>query len=268
MDLGDLPALWAQVEALHDEVVNLPPPLLMRALTLRAFDEAKPAGVRAYMAVHRHLGVAMDNHYALRHLLEHYAATLSAPWSLLRPTLEAAFRALWIIDPELSGERRLRGFQSEVCDAAEGDKHLREFERVAELRSQVLDSLRRRAEGPDQVCKNEARQLGVKWPVVTTRVNLVRDLPRLRPVIAEEGDLLGPWLISQWRLMSGFEHGLAWAMMRGSDSEPRLKIPGGQEMVLTINDEAFGNASKAAMFLLRHALWRLRYLHITGPALS
>lgn len=58
------------------------------------------------------------------------------------------------------------------------------------------------------------------------------------------------FIVSCWRLLSGFEHGLGWAMLSGSDREVTAHIEGGAEMHLVISDESFVTAAKSTYFLL------------------
>jgi hypothetical protein len=119
IDWQNLPVYWQQVaelvarlEALWDR------PRDPTALTARAFDEAQTAGTRTYIEAQRCLGVAIDNHEALLALLQADGATVWAPWSLIRPTVESSFLALWLLDPVSGLERRRRGLRLEVQDAA------------------------------------------------------------------------------------------------------------------------------------------------------
>lgn len=119
MDLGELPARWQTLEALYrlarDELQARDPDILHA----RMIDEGQTAGRRAYMGAQRCLSVAWDNHDALISLLRHHGATQFAPWNLLRPTFEASFYALWLLDPEDSIERRRRGLMFEWLDELE-----------------------------------------------------------------------------------------------------------------------------------------------------
>lgn len=82
-------------------------------------DERQTAGRRVYMGAQRCLSSAWDNHDALLALLRHHGATQFAPWNLLRPTFEASFYALWLLDPDDSLERRRRGLRFEWLDELE-----------------------------------------------------------------------------------------------------------------------------------------------------
>jgi hypothetical protein len=59
----------------------------------------------------------------------------------------------------------------------------------------------------------------------------------------------GPFLEGTWRLLSGYEHGLGWALLSGSDRKAQADIPGGLTMELVINDDQFVTAAKSTYFL-------------------
>jgi hypothetical protein len=72
---------------------------------------------------------------------------------------------------------------------------------------------------------------------------------------------MGVFLEGTWRLLSGYEHGLGWAPMRGSDGTVRATVPGGADMMLVINDDEFVNAAKSTYFLLIAACRLLQQRH-------
>ncbi len=96
---------------------------------------------------------------------------------------------------------------------------------------------------------------------MSQKVNVVDELPRLSWIAAEE-PLVQATMVAQWRMLSGFEHGLGWAMLRGSDATEEVAIPGGAQMRLTINDDAFSVAAQCVVWLMRSALARLERLHM------
>lgn len=260
MDLGDLPAYWQRVDQLFKSVDLLPANHHSPALTARKFDEAQPAGPRTYMAVQRYLSVAEDNHRALISLLTHYGAGPNAPWSLLRPMFECAFIACWILDPEEGRERRRRGLRVEARDHIEQRNHMRSYEHLPEVRELVAELLDRGKTNVESVYRREADQLGIKWDRATQRVNVVQELPKLA-MFKHDDPVIPATMVATWRMLSGYEHGLGYAMMAGSDLSGRTEVPGGFQVVLTVNDNAFVTASKATLMLLAAALTRLERLH-------
>lgn len=260
MNLGDLPDAWKQLDSHLARVQRLPEISRMRALTARRFDEAQPAGIRTYMAVQRYLSVAEDNHRALISLLRHHGAGPNAPWSLLRPMFECAFFACWILDPSDGRDRRRRGLRVEVRDHLEQRNHLRSFEHLVETREVVREALERRKTNIESVYRHEAGQLAVSWDRILQKVNVVDELPKLS-LFAHDDPAIPAIMVATWRMLSGYEHGLGYAMMTGSDLGAQKEIPGGLEIELTVNDEAFTTASKATLMLFFNALMRLERLH-------
>lgn len=164
LNLERLSEYWQKLDALHKRVVGLPTSHKMtNAITARRIDEAQPAGNRVYIETDRLLSVAMDNHQSLMALLEKHGASLWAPWSLRRTSFECGLLATWIMDPNDSRERRLRGPQCELRDVLEQHKHLRSFENVPELRGAVLETIKTRREKTEPTYRAEALALGTTY---------------------------------------------------------------------------------------------------------
>jgi hypothetical protein len=247
MDLENLPSYWQTIEQEFSalEALVWPKPVVLSA---RAFDEAQPAGHRAYMEVVRYLGVARDNHEALQALLEHHGATLWAPWSLLRPTFEASFRACWILDPEDGRERRARGLRCEILDAYEQRRHRSAFKVFPQVRQLIEDAESSHDAGSIATYKSEAAALGRKFDRLNQKINIVDELKKLQ--VVQTDPQFAPHLEATWRLLSGYEHGFSWAMLAGSDRSDQTRIPGGAEAHFVINDQAFVTAAKSTYLLL------------------
>ncbi|MFY1692961.1 hypothetical protein [Plantactinospora sp. WMMB782] len=260
MDLGNLPEYWGMLASEFQTLESLPALAEARLLSDRAFDESQVAGPRTYMAVERYLGVARDNHEALLALLEHRGATVWAPWSLLRPIFEASFFATWIIDPSSGRERRLRGLRSEVQDFYQRRKHRAVFKRLPQTRRHVEDAERKEEQGQLAVYRSEAAALGESFDRVHQRINVAEELLKLNFVRGK--DDFAVFLEGTWRLLSGFEHGLAWALLRGADRGAETEIPGGKGVVLSINDNEFVNAAKVTYALLATACRLLKSRHL------
>jgi len=209
-----------------------PPWKTNRVLSARAFDEARPAGRRTYMEVTRYLGVARDNHEALLAVLEHHGATLWAPWSLLRPTFETALLAAWILDPEDGRERRARGLRCEIwtlsssADIAPPSRRSQTYVHSSRRVSRDPTLGPRRRTGrkpPPPASPRSSRRRGANSPATST---------------ASDGPLSAV-----------------------SDKTIAAHIPGGADMLLVINDEAFVTAAKTTYFLLIAACQALRRRH-------
>jgi hypothetical protein len=260
LNLGDLPEYWALLDHEFRTLDNLPSLAEARLLSARAFDESRTAGHRTYIEAKRYLSVANDNHEALLSLLKHRGATLWAPWSLLRPIFEASFFASWILDPDSGRDRRLRGLRCEVLDCFQQRAHRAAFKKLPEMRQLIEDAERQLDQGSLAVYRAEAAALGEPFDRVHQKINIVVELPKLSFAKAQ-GDLVA-FLEGTWRLLSGFEHGLGWAMLRGADRGAGTEIPGGMGMFLSIKDEEFVLAAKTTYALLVNAcrLFKTRHL--------
>jgi hypothetical protein len=260
MDLGDLPQHWKALAVAFDELQRLPSLEGARLLSARAFDHSQAAGPRTYMAVTRYLNVVRDNHEALLALLQHRGATLWAPWSLLRPSFESSFFAAWILDPEAGRERRVRGLRCEVLDFYEQRKHRAAFKALPEMADLIEQAERREDQSSLRTYKSEAAELREPFDRVHQKVNVTAELPKLSFVRGQAD--VAAFLEGTWRLLSGFEHGLGWALMRGTDRGAQAEIPGGMSVHLELNDEAFVTAAKSTYFLLMSACRLLKRRHL------
>lgn len=257
LDLGDLQRRWYDLEKLYARVRGFKPD--PRALTARAFDEAQPAGRRTYIAADRYLGVAMENHHALKSLLAHFGATPYAPWSLLRPSFEAAFWVCWMLDPDDGLERRRRGLRVEMMDDKQQLAHIREFLIVPEVSATAQSMLDDRGASSASY-RADAEALKLPWDVANRKITVTDELPKLS-WLKYEPPIVRATMVAQWRMLSGYEHGLGWALLRGSHVVERAKIEGGYEVQLTIDDDAFTTAAQCVMWMTISALKRLDRLN-------
>lgn len=264
MDLGNLPDYWVMLAGEFQTLENLPSLTRARLLSARAFDESQPAGHRTYMEVQRYLGVARDNHQALLALLEHHGASLWAPWSLLRPVFEASFYATWIIEPDAGRDRRLRGLRCEVLDCYQQRAHRAAFKKLPQTRQMIEDAERHQEQGSLAVYRAEAAALGEPFDRVHQKINVAAELTKLSFVRGQAD--FAAFLESTWRLLSGFEHGLGWAVLRGADRGAETEIPGGKGMVLSINDAEFALAAKVTYALLANACRLFKRRHLEPSA--
>lgn len=258
MDLANLAEYWQVIDAEFDAIDRLPSLTATHTLSARAFDEAQVAGHRPYIEATRYLGVARDNHDALLAVLEHHGATVWAPWSMLRPTFESSFLAAWVLDPDDGRERRARGLRCEILDMYEQKRHRAAFKAIPELRDAIEEHERKLNETSITTYKTEAVALGRSFENLRQKVNVVDELKKLSFVDVPH---MGVFLEGTWRLLSGYEHGLGWASMRGSDGTVRATVPGGADMMLVINDDEFVNAAKSTYLLLIAACRLLRQRH-------
>lgn len=265
MNLGNLPMVWSAVDRLNQDVEQLhrQHPTWSQELTARFIDENQTAGRRTYINAARHLQVAYDNHLALIALLRHHGATHWAPWNLMRPIFETSFYALWILDPSDSRERRRRGLRVELNDAQEKKKWVESLA-AAGVGDDALAPLRKRREEVTKIYRAESDELGLRWQA-SRAINLVDEIPKLRSLVDtfdKEGAAL---FVSTWRRLSGFQHAMSYALQAGAEVGPAIKIPGGEVIHFTINDEDFVSTAQQthAMHVTALNLYKLRTL--AGP---
>jgi hypothetical protein len=95
---------------------------------------------------------------------------------------------------------------------------------------------------------------------VHQKISITDELPKLSFARGQRD--FAAFMEGTWRLLSGFEHGLGWAMLRGADRGAETRVPGGKGIFLSINDEEFVNAATVTYVLLTTAcrLFRTRHL--------
>lgn len=243
MDLSNLPVTWAAVERLQEEFDRVSTTRTGPVFSARLMDEAQPAGPRTYITAHRYLQIAWDNHLALIALLQHHGATHWAPWNLMRPVFEASFYVVWMLEPDEGRMRRQRGLRAELLDAREQMRWLESLV-SAGLDDEALAGLRQQRAKSRQVYQGEATQLGTTLQRLEQSVNLVDEIPKLKTLLASYGTQGTALFVSTWRRLSGFQHGMSYALQSGSKATRSIKIPGGEQVFLTIDDEDFTNTTK------------------------
>lgn len=270
MNLGELPRRWEMLEQLYRVTRRDLESRDTRILHDRMIDEGQTSGHRTYFGAQRCLDIAWDNHEALRSLLAHHGATQFAPWNLLRPTFEAAFYALWLLDPEESLERRRRGLVLEWLDELEHRTYYSDLKTIVRFVDPddrprlAADQLRHQEliEDHDQIYKREADELGLAWPL-PRKINVLDELGRLSHAQMVDGS--EHVLRSTWRTLSGMQHGRGSTMMRGSDRHHETPTEGGMHVLLSINDDAFVGAATITNGLHQQAVMLFRDRSITGP---
>jgi hypothetical protein len=250
MDLELLPKYWEQIDKLLEQVYSLPD-RDPNDLTARAFDESQVAGSRVYIEAERYLNVAIDNHEALMTLLKHHGVTLWAPWSLLRPIFESSFYAVWLLEPDDGRTRRLRALRCEIRDAIEQRNHQQIFLAFPEVKLALQDQWRRSEQegGATWTYRQEAKHLQISWEDAKRPINVFDEVRRLNVGGDPTNREVGIFLQAVWRTLSGFEHGLGWALIGNSEREMVAKTPGGVDMKLTLDDQAFVNTCKSTYLL-------------------
>lgn len=247
LDLGELPGRWKMLDSLYTAFAAVNEDRNEEVLHARMIDEAQVAGHRVYGAAHRLLGLAWDNHEALIAVLQHHGATQWAPWSLLRPTFEASFQVLWLLEPDSSVERRRRGLRLEYLDELETQKYRKGLagirEHISPTELQAYDEELARAaamqDEHERTYREEATELGLRWPLAG--LNVTQALGALSGNDDSPGSAL--LLQTTWRTLSGMQHGRASTLLRVTDRTRETPMRGGITATLTINDEAFVSAA-------------------------
>ena len=230
-------------------------------LSPRRFDETKVAGLRPYVHAVGLLAASWDHHWLLTQTLTTSGVTPHATWSLIRPAFEAAFHALWVLDPDGSFNRRRRGLQLELADAREqrlwaeaavatGFSNADESRRALDVLNSTYQTLDR-----------EARLFNAAAKDMNRLANLVTDLPKLRSLAPMQAGIRA-WLVAAWRQMSGMQHGHSYAMLAASQRSEVVEIPGGYQVLLSPNEEALQWHVKAAVTLHLRAVERYKELSL------
>jgi hypothetical protein len=167
------------------------------------------------------------------------------------------------LDPKSGRDRRVRGLGCEIRDANQQRAHLAAFKTLPELRQDIEDIEKRQENGSFAVYRAEAVTLRESFDRIQKKVNIVVELPKLG-FVKDKPDFAA-FLEGTWRPLSGFEHGLGWAMLRGADRGEGVEIPGGMGMRLSIKDEEFVWAAKSTYALLVNACKLFRARH-TEPS--
>ena len=258
LDLQDLHHRWEQSEQLRSFAQQSVQRWDRRVVCPRTVDEGQVGGHRVYAAAERFLSTADENHDALLSLLKHHGATPTAPWNLLRPSFESAFYALWLLNPEDSVERRRRAIRIEWLD----DEQAQKYQAVALGNREMLAKIGVQPETvrlPEvhenmATYKSEADATGLRYDTKQHRRH-VTYRPHQLNVEALLGDLLPndplSTLVLQttWKTLSGIQHAQGNALLRVSDHSSVGHYPGGQRLLLTMNDGAFYLACLATTML-------------------
>ena len=209
---------------MHGEAERLAEQRRSQLLTARSIDEGEIAGPRTYITAIRLLLVALDNHLALVGLVQSHGVTHWSPWNLMRPVFEGAFYVTWILDPSESRDRRHRGLRAEVNDANEKKRWVESLI-DAGIRRQDIEPLRTRRDAVSKIYRSEASALGVSWETMQQKINLIAEIPKLETLYDTYGRKGRALFVTTWRRLSGFQHGLSYAVQAGATATTSVKIP-------------------------------------------
>lgn len=223
--------------------------------TERRMDEQKPAGKRAYILAHQLIGTATENYWAIFSLFEGAAGvTPVAPFNLARPAFEAALLALWILDPHDPVARCVRGLQVAIDDNRQRKLFDQAIGKLPFVTATDREQLAQGATEASESYRRDALELGVSWERASRRMIVVDEIAQLSYVKNDPEQVLGPILQANWRQLSGYQHGLMWAILRGSARSVETKIPGGMNVRLTVADSAMNTALQSSGLMLTWAI--------------
>jgi hypothetical protein len=206
-------------------------------LVARSFDKAQPGGHRVAFGVEGLLASAEENVEAFRALISSFGIRHWAHWNLLRPNLEASLWTLWILAPSDSRDRAIRALRLEVDNAREEWNWLTATTSVG-IPQQAVAEAREKFDRSEQVYKQEAHDLHISWKDVRERINLTAAVPNL-PYGTDYDAGFGHYVCSIWRRLSGAQHGKTYSLFARADRGNRVRIPGGESVFLTVNDDDF-----------------------------
>jgi hypothetical protein len=176
-------------------------------LSCRWRDGQQPGGERLYDQARVSLHAGYDCLLAVQMLVDAQAGAL-ATLSLTRTVLEAAFWVEWLLEPDRSRDRLLRGLRVAVDDhkqwKAFSDEHTKQDTPAAARIRALIDQT---SDQQISAFKREAIQLGIPWAEVTASIKVTNELRGLG--CARERDADG--LVGVWRGLSGLQHGKVYA---------------------------------------------------------
>lgn len=255
LNLGSLPTRWRKLDFVIGHTNAVVARRDARVIDGRGVDESRIGGHRLYPIVERYLASAEDCHMALPRLLQSHGATQTAMWAILRAQFEAAFFALWLLEPDESRIRVLRGIRVEWLDDKQSrayfDEVLRdqivplaEVERIAELERHAKLS-----EDHTRTYKRECAALGFSYHRPEP-VNVVDELATLQ---ADRFPEQRPLLRHVWRTLAGLQHGDVGSLLRVSAKEDTVETGTGYSAQLSPSDSAFQTIAETTALLTMNA---------------
>lgn len=181
-------------------------------------DPALPDGVGVDRLVWRALGTAGEHVGLLSHCVETSdGGVFAKPYlSLARATMLGAARALYVLEPDTSDGRRVRGLQLLRAEANDVSQVVADWE--AATRGQDLSQARKAADQFKAECEHELTSVGRKPGSVMSETAL---LGAVAPQFADGLSDPKSSLLQLWRLSSATAHARIWAWdMPLEDDDP------------------------------------------------
>jgi hypothetical protein len=176
-----------------------------------------------------------------------HGATPVAPYNLVRPAFEAAFYALWALEPEDGRDRCLRGLRIAYEDNRQRSLWVEELIKIPDLTDAERQLMREPVAKASHVYRQEAEALGVSWDKqVKQKLIVEQALPNLQRIVDLSDPLIVHTTVAAWRQLSGYQHGRMYAIVGGSDLSHEFEIPGGALVRVTMSDQDFTLAMQHA----------------------
>ena len=255
MDLGEVPRQWDQILSLAPQLEQID----RSGSTGRPADSPQARRGQSRRPPRLYQRHDADHLYGVEHiealigLLTKHGATPRAPWTLMRPVFEAGFWATWLLEPAEGLERRKRGLRIEVRSMLARTAY---YEDMLRTQPRQRDNLAADHLKDERVYRAEADALGLTWSQAKdkTRSNVVDELSKLLVVRNMDPDVRGP-IVAAWRVLSGLQHGYAYALVSSSTKHEAEQILGGEErQLLSISDTNFQAFATASNLLLSEAI--------------
>lgn len=246
LDVSHLRRYWRLVDELERQLEQQQAAGQGLALTARKLDEAQPAGTRVYIGAYAQILGGFEHSHALQTLLLNDGAGPRVPWTLLRSIFEAGFWGTWLLEPGEGVERRRRGLRLEIRDMKQRDLF---HESLSLADPKVRSTLAASGARSAKTYREEAQKLDMAWPRACQPINVVDEIPKLQQVRGLDTQFRG-FVVAIWRLLSGMQHGYAYAILTNSDVTGRVEIPGGQQVTVSVNDNALHAAAVTSYSLL------------------
>lgn len=207
-------------------------------LTDRRFDSAHRAGQRLYITASGLIRVAREHQFLLaRTMVGPHAAGVypHATLNLIRPAFEASLTAFWLLDPDDSRTRVLRGLRQCWEDHRQSDSWAEEMLGSPLATRETREAVFKKKAEVARRYHEDAAHFRIKWDKVRQKVNLVDEIKTLSTV---DGDPLTRQALKvAWRQLSGVQHGLSYATLRSGQRIGEVPIPGGSQAVIVTDDE-------------------------------
>lgn len=225
-------------------------------LSDRRLDGAHRAGIRAYILANSFIGRARENHLLLVQTFTTPGVNVfpHATTNIIRPAFEAAARALWILDGEDAGERRLRGLRSAWEDHNESRKWAAELMIPLLMDGTAIEAKQTRQAAISKRYRDDASDLNLPWSRVTQAMNFRDEIGKISFLATDAS--LAAFLRAIWRRMSGVQHGMSYAGLLGSQRTQENAIPGGVEALLVPDDDSLLTECRASALIQQWALQR------------